>query len=212
MDNLKPKRLKIVQKGYEGYSGPIGPYEFKDGVSVEYIPLNQRDRLAAAFQMVEIEDDGTEVPAGAPARLLRERAREAEAAKPMPRMTEAEKRADDIRVLLGGVKPRPTYTRAALEEVAEKDGIAGLRAVAEPWGVRSKSIPGLIDLILKAQDEYVEATVADLIAKGVPEQEARELFVPSMAANEKPAEPAGPDAGDKRAAAASGDMAAAIND
>ena len=43
-----------------------------------------------------------------------------------------------------------SLSREELEAVADDGGISGLRAIAEPLGVKSNSIDGLIDAILKA--------------------------------------------------------------
>lgn len=176
MSLFASKRLRIVQAGYENYTGPIGAYEFVDGVSVETIPLIARDRLAVAFQLVEIEDDGTEVAAGPAQRLLKGLNLALEPSAPGQRQTEEEKLEENVRALLGGELVRVLRTRSNLEAVADKMGIAGVRLVADPWGVRSKSIPALIDLILGAQLEYMERRVDALVKHGASEADARELF------------------------------------
>lgn len=43
------------------------------------------------------------------------------------------------------------YSRADLEEIADKEGITGIRAIGDTLGQRSNSIESLIDKILKAQ-------------------------------------------------------------
>ncbi|WP_151708810.1 hypothetical protein [Acinetobacter brisouii] len=47
--------------------------------------------------------------------------------------------------------PRQIYTRQQLESIVDKDGFAGLRKIAEPFGVKGTSINALIDSILSAQ-------------------------------------------------------------
>ena len=44
----------------------------------------------------------------------------------------------------------PAYTEEQLAAIADKQGIAGLREIAEPLGVKGNSIAGLISSILKA--------------------------------------------------------------
>lgn len=177
MSNLTSKRLRLVQKGYENYSGPIGQYEFVEGLSVELIPFSARERLAAAFQMVEINEDGVEIDASVADRLLREKLIFADKIEPLVRQTEEEKTLENIGAIVGNEVIKALYSVKALEKVATEKGIAGVRVVAEPWSVRSKSIPDLIRLIAKAQSDYALDRVASLAGKGVPEVEARALFV-----------------------------------
>jgi hypothetical protein len=176
MTNHVSKRLRLVQKGYENYSGPIGAYEFVEGVSVELIPLNARDRLSAAFQMAEIDEDGAEMPSGVAERLVRDRANRVEPTAPLVRMNEEDKRVENIRVVLGAEALRPLYTEAVLEKVAKDKGIAGVRVLAETWDVRSKSIPDLIGMILNAQSVYVNERVESLVGKGADRAEVEAMF------------------------------------
>lgn len=215
MTNLVSKRLKLVQKGYEQYSGPIGEYEFVDGVSVELIPLNARDRLSAAFQMSEINEDDTEVAAGVANRLVLDRANVIESTEPLARMTEEEKVEENIRALIGGEIVKPIYSKEALEAVAAESGIAGVRALASIWDVRSKSIPDLISLIAKAQDSYAAERTDELVKNGASREEALLLFTPKETV---PAEALVEDVKSVVAAetaiqiaAAAGDLAEAIN-
>lgn len=216
--NLTPKRLKIVQKGYEGYNGPIGEYEFVDGISTETIPLNVRDRLAAAFQMVEIDEDGTELAASVADRLVRDRANVIERTAPLKRMSDEDKAEENIAVLLGKEKLKPLLNREALEAAAADGGIAAVRKLAEPWNVKSKSIPELIAMIEKAQADYRADRMEVLTRKGANKADLEKLFelkgveVPVKAAPKKtePTEPA-PATPALNEAAATGDLAAALN-
>lgn len=177
MENLISKHMRLVQAGYQNFTGPIGPFEFVDGVSVEAIPLFQRDRLAVAFQLVEINDDGSEQGAGPAERLLREAHIRAESTAPLARQTVEEKSREDLAMLLKGEKIPTLRSAKNLETVVDKAGIAGLRLIAADWKVRSKSIPDLIKMILAAQKTYVAERVAILVKSGVAEADAKGLFV-----------------------------------
>lgn len=180
MSNHIPKHLKLVQAGYEGYTGPIGPYDFVDGLSVDKIPLNDRDRLSAAFQLVEIDDNGDEHPAGAAHRLVADRANivaaEEAAKNELVRMTDAEKAAEDIMAVLGGVKVRHMHSEKALEQIAEEGGISRLRLVANEWHCRSKSIPDLIQRVLGAQNAYIKRAIDALVEKGADQEAVAAMF------------------------------------
>ena len=235
MDNLTSKRMRLVQTGYENYTGPIGPFEFEDGVSVEHIPLFQRDRLAVAFQLVEINDDGTEQGAGPAERLLRDKVIEAESTAPLERQAPDEKQREELSVLMKGEKIPVLRSEANLNAVADNQGIAGLRLIAEEWNVRSKAIPTLITLILGAQKAFIEKRAAFLRKNGAAEDAALALFVlsddapmpvhpkdalkaaPSLAPAAPvnvpaPAQIETPAVPSRVEAAAEGDMSAAISD
>lgn len=49
--------------------------------------------------------------------------------------------------------PETVYERAELEKIADEKGIAGLREIADPMGVKDNSINGLIKEILQAQGD-----------------------------------------------------------
>jgi hypothetical protein len=234
MSNFNPKRLRVVQKGYENYTGPIGEYEFKDGLSLEYIPFNARERLAAAFQMLEIDEDGSQRDASVASRILRDHELNAALAETLRRQTDAEKIIENVSIVVGSAEIREIYTTAAIEDVASKYGIAGLRIIAEPWNVRSKSIPELINLIDKAQQAYRAQKIEELLNKGVLADDAEAMFnpkgvVPTELLEGKPVaapqDTAAPKAASKDAnapvaasqdtaalkAAATGDLAAAVS-
>lgn len=219
MESMQPKYLRLVQAGYQNYTGPIGAYDFVDGVSTVMIPRNDRDRLATAFQFVEFITPGDEIEAGVAARLLFESTRVLEVPKDLERQTEAEKADEDKRVV-EGVKPDPViYTAAELEAIAEKKGINGLREVAAYWEVKHRSIVPLMELILGAQAAWLDTHQAKF-EKRVADREAfEESLKPETAAAETPAEdtPAETPEPEQTAdtstedAAATGDLSAALN-
>lgn len=219
------KRLKLTQSTHIGYTGQIGRYAFVDGISVEEIPLNERNRIGANFGCVEIEDDGAEgVDPSPAANVLAAQLRPALATS-LKRQTEAEKTIENAKAVFGDA-PKPLYTSAAIEAVAARHGIAGVRVLAAVWQVKSKSIPELIRLVEEAQSAYISGSVRELTAKGVPADEIQKLFekaavvdpalfgaAPVIEPVAAPvAEPvAAPVAEPVNVAAATGDLAAAIS-
>lgn len=177
MDNLEPKKLRLVQEGHETFTGVIGAFEFVDGVSTEEIPLFQRDRLACAFRMVEINADGSEQGAGPAERLLRDRHIAVEPTAPLARQTVAEKDAEGLAALLKGEKVPALRSAENLEAVADRMGIRGIRLIADGWNVRSKSIPVLIQMILAAQTKFVAERTDALKKQGASDEQAKALFV-----------------------------------
>lgn len=165
------KHLKIVAKGFEGYNGLLGQDRFVDGVSVEPLPRNVRDRLSATMQMIEIDAEGEEQAAGVAHRLVSDSEMRAPVLEESPRMTESEKIEEMRQRILRGEKIPVSrfYTLGELEAVADKSGIKGLRVIADPWGLKSKRIVDLIRAILTAQDNYNEQRKIALAQVGLDE-------------------------------------------
>lgn len=150
--------LKITQPGWEGFTGPLGPYvEFKDGVSTAPVPRNVADSLSGIVSMVELDDDGNEANvAGLAHRLVSESKERAPVVPQMARQSETDKRSELKRER---AKRDPSqirfYVSKELEAIADEKGIAGLRVIAADWGLKHRSITVLIQMILDAQAQYL---------------------------------------------------------
>ena len=151
------KHLRVIHKGYEGFTGFLGRYEFVDGISIEKLTRNERDRMAAGHTYMEINEDGSEEPAGIAHRMISTRARPAEVETPLERRSEKDKRDETIRNILGAENRPDVKSRKQLEDIADKSGIAGLREIGDAWEVRERSIPALIEKILGAQELFLES-------------------------------------------------------
>lgn len=152
--------LKIVAPGWAGYNGLIGQITFRDGMSVEPVPQAQADRITGVLKFVEVDAEGNEIGhAGAAQRLIQMAAERAPVRALLARQTDAERRAEELAdAIKHSVPPVEVfYTKAQLEEIAEKGGMKALRAVAEPWQVKNRSIPALIEEILGAQAKFLQA-------------------------------------------------------
>lgn len=145
--------IKIAAPGWETYTGFFGMVEFKDGVSVYPVPDLLADRVAAVIETVRIDPEGAESQAGIAARLVANAHLEAEVLTDLERQSEEEAAAE--REIDRVEAARPTvarlYSVEELHAIADEKGIAGLREVAQPLGVRDRSIPGLIREIVRAQ-------------------------------------------------------------
>lgn len=150
--------LKIVAPGFVGYTGQIGQYMFKDGISVEPIGPVDADRLSASVACVRLNKDGdviVEGDAGPAQRLIDLGLTRADVVAPLRTATEAEMHADQREAAVRAKHDKVSFfTRGELEHIAREGGIKALRLKADVWSVRHRSIPTLIDLILEAQDEY----------------------------------------------------------
>lgn len=154
--------LKIVSKGWAGYTGQLNMISFENGISTEPVVQVIADRIAAAVQVVAVDADGNELPdvaVGIQARLVSEASARAERTAELVRQTEAEKKKEAKLDASKRVKApiERIYTTAELEEIADKGGIKALREIADGWGVKSRSIPTLIGLILREQQEFERA-------------------------------------------------------
>ena len=153
-----PQRIRLTQEGYEHYTGQMGITFFEDGLSTDVVPFKDANRMAAVLKC-EFED-GTSCNAAQ--RLLDTAQQEAS----VERVTEDEVKTDAAPVVAAPVetpvvinltpaeRPRDeanthSFSRADLEEIADQSGIAGLREIATPLGLKSNSISGLIDELVK---------------------------------------------------------------
>lgn len=163
--------IKLLQHGFDTLTGEIGGIEFKDGVSVENISRRDADRIGASM-MVEDVDSGEQYNAASTIEkklradrhsdmVSRENENAVEPAEPAPEsapgpevVEEPEpEEVDEVGAELERVEEAEAkvYTEAELAQIADEDGIAGLREIAAPLGVSDKSIRGLIPKILQAQ-------------------------------------------------------------
>ena len=215
---MEAKRLKLVQAGYENFTGEIGAYWFEDGVSVELIRRADRDRMSTAFQFEEVNDDGSTQPSGIAHRLVADAAERLGSFEPLQRQTEEEKTAELLaEKLKAKVAPTEIYTAEQLVALADKRGIKGLRTVADKWGVKHRSIPVLIEMILEKQAAFTAKRDGALEAKAQAEAEALVTPVvsetkPAADVDDEDAEVAADEAEAARLAQIEADAAAAAED
>lgn len=233
-------KLKVATRRMAGYTGVLGLVRFTDGVSDEFLPRHIRDRMAASMEFLEVDAAGNEQPAGAQHRVIREYKERAPKVESLARQTEAEKAAEIAKNAVITSKVPTLETRESLEKIAGEKGIKGLREIGSKWGVKHRSIPTLIEMILDAQEKSVaarnkklEAKAADEAAKLAETAPAAKIALegdkdpedeaPVAQAVVKPAEPEAADVSEKttsaaaainaklKEAAATGNLAAAIS-
>jgi hypothetical protein len=130
-------KLRFTSDAYKGFTGNIGVVEFKDGLSVDDVHPNEGRRLAGVF--------GAEWEDGSAANVNDGYDQMLHTPAPSQEQIEADREAlSETQVVKAGGK---TYTEAELAEIADK-GIDGLRVIADPLGVKGKSIKALIDGVL----------------------------------------------------------------
>lgn len=141
-------RVRIVKAGWETFSGHFAGQKFVNALSVDKLPQITIDRIAALIQIVGEQDEEVGV-------LVRsEEASQTELAVQAPLQTLEE----NLAAAVASVEPiiegdRVIYPHDVLLAIADKKGIAGLREIGDPLGVKGRAIPDLIAAILQAQDQ-----------------------------------------------------------
>ena len=144
-------KIKLIESGWIGFTGMLGVVEFVDGESVNDVSHAEASRLASIVQIETL--DGTNP---SPAQQILD----AWTGNMGNATSDTADTAPAAPVAAG-----KSWTTAELEELADKDGIKGLREIAEPLGLRGNSI---VELIAKV----VAATAA--APEGAPEAPAAE--------------------------------------
>lgn len=155
--------VKIVQSGWANFNGDLEGVQFKNGVSTDHLNMNAAERLGSLFNIVDAE---TGEPISAAHRVLKSReqtvspGRETltpedldnlngvKAADPVDENQEEEVAEDPEQSI-----DKYPYTREQLEKVADEGGISKLREFASEYDVKGKSIPSIIDGLMKKKAE-----------------------------------------------------------
>jgi len=149
------KKLKIVAPEWANYTGSIGIVHFTDGISDQFVPDHVRCRLSIGMMMVEIDAEGNEEPASPTHKMIASATIRASLNEPLSRQSDSDKAQELLETALNIDANTPTHTKEQLEKIADKEGIKGLRDIADRWHVKSRSIPDLINVILDAQERFV---------------------------------------------------------
>ena len=134
-------KLRLTQGCFESYTGQMGVIFFENGLSVsDVLPV---DAVRVAGVVGAEWEDGSPANVG---QLYLDAVNNPAPVFERVVVKEVSKKAPDIEV---AADPIVRYSEDDLAAVADKDGIAGLRKIAEPLGIRDKSIGGLMTAILK---------------------------------------------------------------
>ena len=157
-------RIKIVEKGWLGFTGNMGTALFVDGeaevtqieahrigANIKIVNVDNDEQISASADIVRVKHLSAEVEVPRPMKLISPEIEDAEIDEAAQAFlddieTEGEVEEDDI---LASIEDEPTvrtklYTR-------EEHGIRGIREIATPLDIKSTSITALIDMILKTQ-------------------------------------------------------------
>lgn len=151
--------IRIVQRGFETFTGILGSIQFKDGVSVEPVSQAEAERIGC---FTRIEDATTGQRISLTERMVQTRTKNhtdlglsvERTTKPLERTTTGKVKTKVKPAEL----PKTAYEREDLEQLADVGGIAELRKFAKQWNVNGKTIVEIIEslMALKAQSETRE--------------------------------------------------------
>lgn len=156
-------KIRLTEPGYGQYNGEYCGVPFKDGVSLREVLPIEANRIGAFIRAVTVETtaEGTmERCTGAGQELLDA------SNKAMPKVN-TPLGADETAETGGAaeapklVAPEKFYTMEELANVADANGVQGLREIAEFYpDVKGRSVNELIERILRAQSE-LQAALAE---------------------------------------------------
>lgn len=130
-------------------TGNLAQFAFKDGVSVENVSRADAERLGSSMRVYDAET-GEQISkihrmtAGRSLGFIPKEQSEQPQSEPV--VEKAIKESVQV-------APELNYTREQLEAIADEGGLKGLRDFAEPYGVRGKSIVGIIDELMLKVDK-----------------------------------------------------------
>jgi hypothetical protein len=133
-------KLRIVQENWAGYTGDFGGVEFFDGVSVELVDDRRARRLANIIR-IEIAEGERQGVNPSDSQMLIDM-------KNLPMDIEASVVAQ---TLVTSAMAPVQHTRESLEKIADESGIAGIRKISDPMGLKSNAVNKLIEMVLRAQ-------------------------------------------------------------
>lgn len=151
-------RVRLIEPGWETYTGQYGPHEFVKGVSVEPMPQVFADRVAAAMRCVDA-DKGTSL-GQAQRQIEATNGATVLAPEHSPHAPADHKNVDIAAIAVTKVEESKQsfkiFTYDQLCDLVDDEGIVGLRAIGDKWKVKGRAITDLIAAILSAQDSELE--------------------------------------------------------
>jgi len=145
-------KLRLNAAGFGTYTGQMGVIMFENGLSVgDVLPI---DAVRVAGVIGAVWEDGT--PANVGQRYIDNMN------TPAPN-SNAEK-VQEQPVVQKPVVISKTFTEAQLGAIADAKGIAGIREISEPLGIKGNSIAGLIAAIMKVAGAAPEQVTPEPVA------------------------------------------------
>ena len=149
-------KIKLLEAGWETYTGDLGTVPFHKGVSEQGISPREARSLGAYIKIMEIDDDGNDLGIVNPAL---EQVRLSGLAAPQHAQLKTQAQIDAeaapiVAVAVEGAEVRTKpYSLEELEALASEGGIAAIREIATPLGVKATAVRTLISEILARQPQ-----------------------------------------------------------
>lgn len=168
-------KIKLIESGFQTYTGTLGEIEFVDGQSVNDLSAIQINRIAGAIRVENL--DGESV--GAASDIVSKYNDEAEVVTALPTQESLDFQAEAAALLETPEAPvlsdaelmseltateetetaeappavlaQSKHTSESLGLVADSGGIAAIREIAETFGVKGNAVAKIIEDILAAQ-------------------------------------------------------------
>lgn len=187
-------RLRILDTGFANMTGLLGTIEFVDGVSVEEVSSAEAARLGTILS-IEVVGTGanpstTQLMVDTHNKNLSELGlTQPGLLEPQPEAPVKELAPESPSVSAEGEQPgKPVlswdFTEEQLDALVKKEGIAGLRAFSEQYGINGQSIAKIVKGLLDAKANQVPVKQVEPEAPTEPEATEPEATEP-----ESPAQP-----------------------
>ena len=131
-------KIRIDEVGYEHFTGQLGLVQFVDGISVNEVSVGELNRMSAIIRIVNADTD----------KELGAISEYAETSKVEFKVEGAEEVVAKFVEPNEDIPSTTVYTKEQLEALADKEGITGLREIADAMNIKGTSITGLINGIL----------------------------------------------------------------
>lgn len=146
-------KVRITQKNWLNFTGSFGTAQFVDGIAD--VAISEAMRLGALIEIRVVNPDGSDGEIISPSNDMLLTERLSAQVTPSRRIQTVEETPvqadDDIEPVEDDTEEAKVWTSKELEAVADEGGIAGLREIATPMGIKGTSIHGLIEAIINHQ-------------------------------------------------------------
>lgn len=177
-------KIRITDPGFAGFNGHLGTAFFVDGVCDDVSP-QEAERMASILSFEEVDTGANPSVTQRMVDLVNKNADEmginsnavlVKALDLLPTPAPVESRPEQIPQLPTLTGLTYDYTQEQLSELADKEGIAGIRAFSQVYGINGRSVAGIIKELLElkglhnkpAQEQALAAqTDADIVSTEV---------------------------------------------
>lgn len=153
-------KIRITDPGFAGFNGHLGTAFFVDGVCDDVSP-QEAERMASILSFEEVDTGLNPSVTQRMVDLVNKNADEmginsnavlVKSMQPLPTPASVEVRPEQVAQLPTLNSLTYDYTKEQLAELADKEGIAGIRAFASVYGINGRSLNGIIKELLDLKD------------------------------------------------------------